>query len=393
MRGLSSIICTLLFGMTLFSCSTEQDEYSLDYFNQKYGISEDTTQTVVVSDTLALAVEWNGLTATVTGETDSVTITQGATLADIIISTETSRFMEITLTGEATDGSLLVYALNSWGLVLNGVSLTNEDGPAINNQGGKWLYVTLADDTENHLTDGATWADAPFNAQKKQIDQKGTLFSEGQMHFSGSGKLYVSAIGKNGIACDDYVVFDNGDVTIDVATTGANGLKVNDGLTINDGTLGITVLSAGGRGIKDDSYLNIAGGTTTISTKGGCKVETVDGVRDTTSAAGIKCDSLFTMTAGQLTITSTGDGGKGINCSEEMHFKGGTLKVNATGTEKLAKPKGVKSDKQIVISGGHFESASSKSKACDSGGEDTPVIQGTPKTKSLDKRKVVVIYE
>ena len=382
-----------MLSAAFFACSTEQDEYSLEYFNQKYGISEDTTQAVVVSDTLALAVEWNGQTATVTGETHSVTITQGATLADIVISTETSRFMEITLTGQATDGSLLVYALNSWGMVLNGVDLTNEDGPAINNQGGKWLYVTLADSTENHLTDGATWADAPYNAQRKQIDQKGTLFSEGQMHIGGNGKLYVGAKGKNGIACDDYIVFDSGNVTIDVATTGANGVKVNDGLTINDGTLGITVLSAGGRGIKDDSHLNIAGGTTTISTKGGCKLETVDGVRDTTSAAGIKCDSIFTMTAGNLTITSSGDGGKGINCSEEVLFKGGTLKVSATGTERLAKPKGVKSDKQIVISGGHFESASSKSKACDSGGEDEPVIQGTPKTKTLEKRKVVVIYE
>ena len=111
---------------------------------------------------------------------------------------------------------------------------------------------------------------------------------------------------KNAIASDDFIEINGGTLTISAKADGGRGIKVNDGLTIN-------------------------GGSTTITTSGDCRIETVDGVRDTTSAAGIKSDSLFTMTGGTLSITSTGDGGKGINCSGNVEFKGGTLTVESRG--------------------------------------------------------------
>ena len=113
---------------------------------------------------------------------------------------------------------------------------------------------------------------------------------------------------------------------------------------------------------------------------------------DTTSCAGIKCDSLFTMTAGTLIITSTGDGGKGINASEAFLFKGGTLQARATGSENNGKPKAVKSEVGITLSGGSFYAESRKSKATDNAGDETPTIIGTPKTQILTKKKVSVEY-
>jgi hypothetical protein len=386
-------VCCAICAVTLTACSGDDDAYSLEYFYEKYGNTGGDTPEVVIPDTLSLAIAWDGTTATITGETDSVTITRGANESDVIITSTSNRFMEVTLSGQTTDGSLLVYSLKPWGLVLNDVYINNADGPAINNQCGKWLYVTLPEGTNNTLTDGTVWADAPMDAQGNAIDQKGTFFSEGQMDFNGSGTLVVNGNARNGIASDDYAVFNEGNVTINIAATGANGLKVNDGLTILGGTLTIDVKSAGGRGVKNDARTTISGGTTTITTSGACKIETVDGVKDTTSCAGIKCDSLFTMTAGQLTITSTGDGGKGINCADSIQFQGGMLLVNATGGEKQGKPKGVKSDKEIVVSGGSFEVHSKKSKACDSGGEEAPVVMGSPTTLKLDKRDVIIKYE
>lgn len=361
-------------------------------------IPEDSADIVVLSDTLSLAIAWNGTTATVTGETDNDSVAITVNNGDVIInSLITARYLEVTLSGETTDGSLLVYGGSPWGLILNGVSITNADGPAINNQCGKWLYLTLADGTENTLTDGTEYADAPVNTLGEAIDQKAALFSEGQIGFKGNGSLTVTGNSHNGIASDDYIVIDDGNITIKVAATGTNGVKVNDGMTINGGTLAVDVKAAGARGIKNDSYMTINGGTTTINTSGKCKVETTDGVKDTTSCAGIKCDSIFTMTGGQLTIKSTGDGGKGINSSQNVVFSGGTLNVTTTGTNNVSKPKGIKSETGIIVSGGSFTVKVNKSWACDNGSDsedikDMLTIKGTPTKKSLSKKSVQVIY-
>jgi hypothetical protein len=56
------------------------------------------------------------------------------------------------------------------------------------------------------------------------------------MQFLGTGKLNVKGSCKNGIACDDYVVIDDGTLVIDVTSVGGRGIKVNDGITINGGT-------------------------------------------------------------------------------------------------------------------------------------------------------------
>ena len=140
------------------------------------------------------------------------------------------------------------------------------------------------------------------------------------------------------------------------------------------------------------------GGTAVEPTRpAGRTVETVDGVRDTTSAAGIKSDSTFVMTGGTLTITSKGDGGKGINCSENVEFSGGELTITTTGSNDEGKPKGVKSDTGIIVSGGSFTVTVSKSWACDNGTDseepaDHVTIVGTPKTKTLKKKSVVIQY-
>ncbi len=354
----------ILAALAVVACSTD-DQYDLDYFTQKYKQSEtpEPEPQPAEPDTFYVAIAYSGATATLTGDVDKVTVSK--TGADVTITSTTDKYLQLTLSGATTDGSLLVNSEKAWGLVLNGVSINNQDGPAINNQCSKWLYLTLADGTENTLSDGETYAE-------RDIDQKGTLFSEGQVQILGNGLLTVNASAKNGIASDDYIVIDGGTLVIDVNSDGGRGIKVNDGLTIN-------------------------GGNTTITTSGDCKIETKDGVRDTTSAAGIKSDSLFVMTDGMLTITSKGDGGKGINCSKNVEFKGGTLNITTTGSNDVGKPKGIKSDTGIIVSGGSFTVNVKKSWALDNGNEsedpaDRLTIQGSPTTKTLQKRSVIVKY-
>lgn len=383
----------LLTVATMAACSGE-DEYSLDYFMEHYGAGA-----VDQPDTLAVTITFDGLSATVTGadQSDSVTVSRGAKSSDVIINSTLNRYLQLTLTGQTADGSLLIYSQRKLGICLNGVDLTNTDGPAINNQCSKALYLTLAEGTSNTLTDGTTYTDAPLNTDGTAIDQKGTLFSEGQIYVQGNGSLTVNGNARNGIATDDYLVFEGGAVSVNVAATGSNGVKANDGCTISGGTLTIDVAADGARGIRCEAQTAINGGSTTITTTGDCRIEALDGVTDTTSCAGIKSDSLFTMTAGELRITSTGDGGKGINCSENVEINGGTLVITTTGSNDVGKPKGVKSDTGIILRGGSFHVTVSKSWACDNGTDsETPAdrltIEGTPVKKTLEKRLVQVEY-
>ena len=350
---------------------------------------------VVVAGCDTIYIAYSDATATVTGDTHGYVSVSGADVTVNALEADTT--MLLVLSGSSSDGSLLVYRQKKYTIQLNGLSLTNVDGPAINNQCGKALYMEIVEGTENTLADGGTYADSPTNAAGEAIDQKGALFSEGQIYFYGSGTLTVNGNSKNGIASDDYIVFQKGTINVNVSEDGSNGIKVNDGLTIEGGTLTVKVASDGGRGVKSDAYTTITGGVTTITTSGDCKIETVDGVRDTASAAGIKCDSLFTMTAGTLTIKSTGDGGKGINCSQDVVFSGGTLNVTTTGSNDVGKPKGIKSDTGIIVSGGSFTVKVSKSWACDNGTDsETPAdhltVNGSPTTKTITKKSVIVKY-
>lgn len=314
------------------------------------------------TDTITIGISWKGSSVTVTGDDYGYVSTEGA---DVTVRSNTNRFLNLRLNGSSADGSLLIYSWLKFGIVFDGLQLANPDGPAINNQCSKWLIVTTAAGTSNTLSDGESYAERAF-------DQKGTLFSEGQIRFLGEGTLTVNGNTKNAIASDDFIEIEDGTLNINVTADGGRGIKVNDGITIN-------------------------GGSTTITTTGDCRIEEADGVRDTTSAAGIKSDSLFTMTGGQLTIISSGDGGKGINCSENVEFKGGTLNITTTGSNDVGKPKGVKSDTGIIVSGGSFTVNVKKSWALDNGfeseePEDRVTVVGTPVTKRIAKRSVDIRY-
>lgn len=386
---MKKIVAFLTIALAFTAC-TNDDKYDWD---NDFADKTDT-------DTLNISIAFNGTSTIVTGDDEGFVSVSGA---NVTVKSNTNKFLLLTLSGSTEDGSLLIYSWKKLGLLLNGVNMTNLNGPAINNQCGKSFYVITAEGSTNTLTDGTTYAAAPLSLSGETIDQKGTLFSEGQIYFKGTGTLNVNGNAKNGIASDDYIVFESGIVNVNVASTGSNGIKVNDGFTINGGTLNIDVKADGARGIKNDSFTSINGGTTTINTSGDCLIETIDGVADTTSCAGIKCDSIFTMTAGQLTLTSSGDGGKGLNCAQNIEISGGTFVAATEGSNSNGKPKAVKSDTAIILSGGSFKATTDKSWACDNGYEsDTETdyqiaqkrvtIIGTPQTKSLSKKEMIVIF-
>jgi len=380
---MKKFVAFIAFVLGLNACVSD-DEYSWE--------SDFSDRTA--TDTLRINITYNEGAVYVTGDEKGFVTANGA---HVVVRSNTNQFLLLTLSGKSNNGSLLVYSWKKCGVMLNNLSLCNPQGSAINNQCGKSFLVMLASGSVNTLTDGVEYAQAPISSTGDEIDQKATLFSEGQIYFRGTGSLMINGFAKNGIASDDYLVFEGGNIVVNMATTASNGVKANDGVDILGGTLTIDVKAHGARGIKNDARTTISGGLTTITTSGDCKIETTNGITDTTSCAGIKSDSLFTMTAGVLNISSSGDGGKGINCAADILVRGGQLTVATTGSNNVGKPKAVKSDTGIILSGGYFKATCKKSWACDNGVETEDPLQrvtviGTPTLRSIGKREVIVEF-
>jgi hypothetical protein len=377
---MKKIIFFLMAAVLTVGCKNDDTDFS-EYIN---GGASTATPTVI-------NIVYSGTSVTVTGDTNGYVTTNGAHVT--VNSGTANDSLLLVLSGSTTDGSLLVYRQRKYGIQLNGLTLNNSNGPAINNQCGKALYLHVADGTTNQLTDGTSYAEQTY-------DQKGALFSEGQMIILGTGTLSVTGNCKHAIACDDYIIIDE-NVTLHASSSTGNGIKVNDGLWINNGTLDISVTADAARGIKCDSVVVITGGNTTITTSGDCIYDSSE--QDYSSAACIKCDYDFTMSGGTLTMTSSGDGGKGINSSAGVIFSGGTLSAITTGGNDEGKPKAIKATTGITVSGGSFYAKVSKSWACDSGyGTDSTsdaemlancvTVVGSPATKSIAKKQVQIIF-
>ena len=275
--------------------------------------------------------------ATVTGDENGMVKVDGNRVtAD---NSAYNEIIEYILKGSTTNGFFKSYSGNRQTLVLDGVSITNPSGAAINNQGKKKCYIVV--NGTNTLSDAAS---ASYDSGEE--DMKAVLFSEGQLLVSGSGSLTVTAnnaAGKSGIATDDYLYIQDGPaITVTAGNKAGYGLKANDYVRLSGGSLNVSTQAAMKKGITSDGFVLVEGGTTSINVSGGVAYDSEDG--EYTGTAGIKADNYFGMTGGTVTIVNTGAGGKGIRAGNYTYFaengslndsyvSGGTLTVTTSGKE------------------------------------------------------------
>lgn len=291
-------------------------------------------------------IAFNGSSASTSGSVDGVTVTING--ADVIVKSSAKKVC-FNVSGTTTNGFLKIYSDNKFELNLNGASITNPDGAAINIQSKKRGYIVLADGTENTLTDGTRYSDATDDE-----DMKACFFSEGKMLFSGKGSLNVYANCKAGIRSDDYVLFRPGN-NIYVKATAGNAIKGNDALYIKGGVINVETSAAASKGLSSDGLVQIDGGRTTVLTTGTGEYDSDE--QDVSGCAGVKADSIFVMNGGALYCKSTGAGGKGVSTDQTLTVNDGTIKVITTGKQFTygrldTSPKGIKSDGAMHLKGG-----------------------------------------
>ena len=136
--------------------------------------------------------------------------------------------------GTCSNGSLKIYSEKKFRLLFNGITLTNPNGPAINIQSGKTVYASIVNGTTNTLCDGATYSAPAVDINGEEEDQKGTLFSEGQLIFdgytNGTGTLNVTSLGGHAICSDDYIKVRGGNINILAAAK--DGFRTKDKFTV-----------------------------------------------------------------------------------------------------------------------------------------------------------------
>ncbi|MBR1630567.1 MAG: carbohydrate-binding domain-containing protein, partial [Paludibacteraceae bacterium] len=212
---------------------------------------------------------------------------------------------------------------------LNGLTLCNVDGPALNLQSNKRAYVVLVDGTENTISDGASYA-------VSSEDQKGAVFANGKLLFSGAGELNVTGNCKHAVASDDYICTRRG-VVMNLTANVSDALHANDGLYLRGGTL---TLKAAGNGMEvDKGSINISGGNIYITSEN-------DAVK--TSYAATDIDRSIRITGGKVAMITSGAKGHGLNSQDSILITSGVVRAYTYGQGA----KGMKAVGNCVVRGG-----------------------------------------
>lgn len=210
-------------------------------------------------------------------------------------------------------------------LVLDGVNIHSELGPAIEVTNADKVFVTLATGSENSLSSEAFSEDGG----------SGVIYSKADLTLNGSGQLTITTAQGSGIVCKDTLAITGGSYTIEVAGHGISG---KDALNIADGSFAITT----------------GGGSTAVQMKasdsfgqGGRGWEAVSSQEeeDTLKAKGLKSDGPITVLAGSFTL----------DCADDAVHAGGDVTITAGFWTIRTADDGIHSDENVTVAGGSFE--------------------------------------
>ncbi len=335
----------------------------------------------------AFLISYEGNSATIVNPYFLQGVTVSRDGAHITVNNDNTEVeMAFQLTGTTDNGSLLYNGIYKATIILDGVTITNPLGPAIDIECGKRIALQLKKETVNTLTDGTggDWKAALYCKGHLEIDKSGTLNVCGNTRHAISAKEYIqlkrsegtiNILGaqSDGIHCQQY--FLAGGYSVNISNVAGDGIQAElsgddpyeedypDGsIYIQGGTFhiqcsgedvaglqadsiihideekGTTVLSVemsgnGSNGMKADSAVNILAGNIDITNAGG--VLTVG--TDTQSAKCISADQTINLLGGVITLTSTGAGGKCIKSDgtftmgDEATGNGPLLTASTTG--------------------------------------------------------------
>lgn len=227
-------------------------------------------------------------------------------------------------TGSVDDGIIVIRADKDAKvrLILDNVSLTNPDGPAIVCYSADDLVIELVGD--NTLTDGAKYS-ADYDE-----DVAGVVYSKDDLTFRGTGSLAITANYQDGIVAKDDLKFDGGTYTIKSTDDGIRG---KDSVYVIDGDF---TIDAGGDAIKSTNDAKAGKGFILIE-KGSFDLVSVD--------KGLKAANSILIYDGDLTINSLDDA---VHSNNYVGIIGGNFEIRSSDD-------GIHADKELIIDSGKID--------------------------------------
>ncbi len=238
------------------------------------------------------------------------------------------------LSGSVDDGRIVVEAgdQDKVQLVFNGFSITCSDHAPVFVKSGDKVFITLADNTENKVTDGSSYT--ALADDESNVDS--AIFSKSDLTINGGGSLTVEGNMSHAIVLKDDLVVANGNINV---TSVGSAVCGKDSVRIAQGTIKIT---SGGDGIKSDNtedaekgFVYIGGGTITINA----------------DTDGIQAETTLTCKNANITLTTSGGSENSSKTTTEGSFGGwGMWNDSTASSEDSTSAKGLKATGDIIIS-------------------------------------------
>lgn len=272
-----------------------------------HAISNNTVEIVYSGTTATVTVAPNiqSYVTLMSGTSSHVQLVQAASFAGVnITASNTTGEITYVLSGSSADGEFYLDGSYKCTVELNGLTLTNPAGPAINLQNGKRIELSAKSGTVNTLADGAN---DTYN---------GTLHCKGHLKLKGKGTLNVTGNSRHGVYSKEYCEVKN--LTLNITGAVKDGLHCKEYFLMESGTLSIS-------GVQDDAI----------------QVE----VSDVTAKTGITTDhededsGNFYQEGGAITLSNYQ--GKAVKTDGTLTLSGGSRNFTVADCEENALADGI----------------------------------------------------
>ena len=216
------------------------------------------------------------------------------------------------VSGNLTDGSITVTTSENdkVQIVLNSVKIASSSGPAIDIQSADKCFITLAEGTQNSLSDGSAFTSEDANA---------CIYATCDLTINGSGSLDVSGNYRHGVFSKDDLVVYGGSINVSAVEDGLNG---KDSVEIGAGDISI---DSGADGVKSSKSNNPEKGFVYVS-GGSLSIDAEDD--------GIQAKTYLCIAGGSIELDAADDA---LHSDLEGALNGGLTSVRSGETHFIAR--------------------------------------------------------